>query len=122
MVARAGVAAGALFLLLIPEDVFAELFLTDRVQVDFARLVAGVATIWAVGEAWTHWRGIPVSKAWSLVGITGVATFAFSLVASMPTLVFFSFPMLVGSTLSTLMEVAESWRTVVLTRETRRRD
>ncbi len=114
MLSRVGVGVAAVLLFVAPADMLLELFVADQLQVDLVRLVAGVALGWALLEAWAVWREIPIRQPWSLIGLAGVAMLAFGLVASMPTLIFFSFPLLVGSVLSTSLGLAESWRTAIL--------
>ena len=116
MLIRIAILIAALFLFLAPLDVVVSLFVANQLQADLLRLVAAVTVGWAAAEIWAFWRGEQVSRQWQLAGLAGVVLLAMSLVMQNPTLTFFSFPLMVGSTLSALMALAESWRETVIAR------
>lgn len=119
MVIWLGIGAAAVLVLIAPQDALVRVFFADDLQADLLRVVAAVTVLWSVAEARALWRGIGSSPVWHTAGWVGLGFLGFSLLTSYPTALFFSFPLLVGATLSTAMLLAESWRGTVLTQHRR---
>lgn len=120
MVMWLGVGGAALLVLFAPQDALLRLFFADALQAELLRLVAAVMVGWSIIETRAVWRGLRNTATWRAVGWIGLGLLVFALLTSYPTALFFSFPLIVGATLSTAMLLAESWREAVMSRHQRR--
>jgi hypothetical protein len=120
MVIWLGIGVAAAMVLFAPRDALITLFFAEEIQTELLRVVAAVTVLWSAVETRALWRGIGSSPVWRATGWIGLALLGVALLTSYPTALFFSFPLLVGATLSTAMVLAESWRETVLTQNGRR--
>jgi len=89
-------------------------FVQAPFQVGLLRFIGAAVIGWAVVDLLARHKGLRVPRSTRLMTITGFGLLAIGLLGPDMTMMFFSFPLLVGSMLSTSMVLADSWRSSVL--------
>lgn len=121
MVMWLGIGVAAVLVVVAPADTLSALFPADDFAAELLRIVAAVTIVWSLLESRATWRSLERTPTWRVAGWVGLTLLVLALLLSYPTALFFSFPLIVGASLSTAMTLAESWRESVLAAQPRRR-